>query len=98
MGILERDFLEMTPRQFFARQKAENEKEKRGVEVARISAYLIAGSSGNLKKGITMRKFWPLPWDTEAKKIVQQSEEEQKAFTEGVKRLIAQQRGNNSGT
>lgn len=98
MGLTETEFLDMTPRQFFARQRADVERERRGIEVARISAFLVASVSGNLKKGTSMRKFWPLPWDTEAKKIVEQSEEEARAFKEGVLRLIAQQHGNNSGT
>lgn len=85
----ERKFLDMTPRQFFARLNAQRDRDRQQAELARIMSFLIAGSSGNMKKGITLRKFWPLPWDNDkVVKFEPQSPEERKAFEEKAKRVF----------
>ena len=83
----ERDFLDMTPRHFFARHRAQVERDRQTAELARIVSFLVAGSSGNMKKGTTLRKFWPLPWD-KAPTFEAQSDDEKKAFEDRAKRVF----------
>lgn len=102
MGLSENDFLDMTPRQFFARRNGLIEQEKRQTELARIVSFLI--SWPDLKKGTSVRKFWPLPWDSEtAPEFEQQSKEDRDAWRERAKKIFEQKRlqrrhGNNSTT
>jgi len=90
----------MTPRQFYARRRGYLEQEKRQTELARISSYLISGPY--LKKGTSIRKFWPLPWDGEnVPEFPKQDPEEAARFRERAKKIFEQKRlarGNNSGT
>lgn len=87
----------MTPRQFFARLNAQRDRDKQTAELARAMAFLIAGSSGNMKKGLTLRKFWPLPWDSERVVTFEpQSPEERKAFEERAKRVFQQIKNKNA--
>jgi len=100
MGISESDFLDMTPRQFYARRRGMIEQEKRETEIARISAYLISGPY--LKKGTSLKKFWPLPWD-EVPKFEKQDPAEMAAFRERASKRIKYEHakrnnGNDSGT
>jgi hypothetical protein len=67
----------MTPRQFAARLRGIRDKERVYLEGLRIAAYLI--TAPNLKKGVAVEKFWPLPWDKAAKLEVQ-PEHERKHF------------------
>lgn len=89
----------MTPRQFAARKKGL----RREAELMRIQAFLICSYSGNMKRGTTPRRFWPLPWDNEnAPKFEPQDPEKLAAFKERARKIFEQKRiargGNNSGT
>lgn len=84
----------MTPRQFYARHNAEIEREKRQTDLVRLSTYLISGP--NLKKGTTLRKFWPVPWDQAKTDFSDRDPKELEKFRERIQKRF--KRGNNRGT
>lgn len=103
MGLSENEFLDMTPRQFYAMRQGQIEREKREAERIRLAAYLIATPTTNKGKTIMpLRRWWPLPWDNETAPVFEeQTPEERAAFAEKAKRIIEQKRlkrGNNSGS
>lgn len=56
-----------------------------------------------MQRGMTIKKFWPLPWDHESTPVFQkQTPEEAAAFRERARKIFEQKRiergGNNSGT
>lgn len=79
----------MTPRQFVAYRNGVTERQRQAAELARAVAYLVSGP--NLKKGTTMRKFWPLPWDV-APKFEPQTREERAAFEEQARAIFRKQK------
>lgn len=95
MGLKEDEFLDMTPRQFFAWQRGYNRKFEQQAELIRASTFLAKGAP--LKNGMTVTRFWPLPWD-EKPVIIPQTKEQRDAFRERAKKLFEQRHGNNRGT
>lgn len=79
----------MTPRQFVAYRDGVTQRQRQQTELARAVAFLVSGP--NLKKGTTMRKFWPLPWDV-APKFEPQSREELDAFEARAKAIFRHQK------
>jgi len=91
-GLKEGEFLEMTPRQFHAWRKGH----RRPAELARAVAFLVAGHK--LPPNMTIRKFWPLPWDI-VPKIEPIPQEQIKFIEDNARRLFESlERGNNSTT
>jgi len=92
MGISEDEFLDMTPRQFAAWQRGENNRYREHAELVRVSTYMICAP--NLKQGTSVRRFWPLPWD-EALVFEAQTKEVADAFRDRAKAIIKQKRKQN---
>jgi hypothetical protein len=95
MGLHEDQFLDMTPRQFFAWMRGYNRRFEEQAELIRASTFLISGP--HMKNGTTITKFWPLPWDKKPV-IIPQSKEQRDAFRERAKRIFKERHGNHSGT
>lgn len=97
MGLSEDQFLDMTPRQFAAWQRGENNRYKQHVELVRAAVFKMHDQP---KNGTSIKRFWPLPWD-EAPTFEDRDPKELEAFRERAKKRFQQKRalnGNDSGT